>query len=139
MIDITAAINEVNSFFIYRADKRDEHLLLSPKQPYGDCEDYALTVLLHICDGKRLRLQKALKHKDAALILCRDPSGAKHNILRYGILYCDNWQKRWVTRDFLRDAGYSKLQTTHPGTVIRRIKQGRNPDIIKRLLSWLPF
>jgi hypothetical protein len=138
-MDIQLAINHVNSWFQYRADRKDEHLFLSPEQPFGDCEDYALTVLLAICDGDKKRLVKQLKRGDSALVFCVDPYQQRHNVLRYGTLRCDNQLREWVTHERLVQLGYTKIKEVDYQKVIRRIKQGRKPNFLQVLLSWLPL
>ena len=107
-----AAAKAVNEFFVYRADRKDEFRILSPEQPEGDCEDYALTVLDYISNHKFKKLKRRLRKGKAELVFCIDPFGQKHNILKYGKkTYIDNQLKRWVSLDELLELGYRNLKT----------------------------
>ena len=120
-----AAAKAVNAFFVYRADRKDEFRILSPEQPEGDCEDYALTVLDYLCDHKYKKLKRRLRKGKAELVFCVDPFGQKHNILKYGKKYIDNQLKRWVTRDELCTLGYRNLKTQPWRWVLGKLKRQR--------------
>lgn len=137
LLSPVAAVQEVNRWFVYRPDDKDEHHILSPDSPQGDCEDYALTVLSLIV-GFRPGVTKALRSGRAGLLFCRDPYGEKHNVLRYGVLYVDNQLKKWVGRHQLRTLGYVERFETDWRTVVRRLKRGMAKDELTRMAAWLP-
>lgn len=123
------AAKKVNKFFQYIPDIKDEHKICSKKSPYGDCEDYALTVLYYIANKKFKKFKKLLKSKKSSIVFCTDPFGQLHNLLRYENKYIDNQLQKWVNfQDLLdlgytRSVGYSDFYETPAETVLRRIKK----------------
>jgi predicted transglutaminase-like cysteine proteinase len=104
------AATAVNAFFVYKADKRDEHKILSPEKPAGDCEDYALSVAYYLAGRKKCRLLTGLIRGTYQLRQCRDPQGQPHYVLLHRNRYIDNQLKRWVGEKELKSLGYGKLR-----------------------------
>lgn len=139
-MDRQAALIELNSFFVWELQKGGIGFL-SASKPKGDCECYAATLLLLLCDGSKKRLQKMLKRGDAEFVRCWLPDGQAHAVLRLRDGWCaDNVQRRWVQDWALLEAAGYRFREVRPWReVIRRIKMGQRPSFLDKLLCWLPL
>lgn len=110
-MDSKIAIKYVNDHYTYVSDEKNynfrEAWVVMKEPPFkGDCEDYSLTVLYHIADKSIFKLLWLILTFQAAIIGCKSPDGGGHAVLRYKNLYIDNWQKRLVSIEFLKNRGY---------------------------------
>lgn len=86
------AIERVNSDWVYRPDGIiDKWNFNTP----GDCEGYALRVLMFIY-GSKGRARRALLTGKAHIWYCHTLSGAGHAVLEYQGRFADNRVKTWV-------------------------------------------
>lgn len=108
--DAVNSANYVNEFFSYKKDKNDEHKILSPKNPYGDCEDYSLTVAFYLANKSISTLIINFILGIYQLRRCYDPYNQPHYVLMYKNYYIDNQLKKWVSKKELNELGYSRFK-----------------------------
>tara|TARA_R110002020_G_C15756666_1_gene726680 strand:- start:49 stop:447 length:399 start_codon:yes stop_codon:yes gene_type:complete len=104
-------LDELNKKFIYKKDReqyshRDAWHIMKREPYYGDCEDYALTLLYNLKDRSILKFLFSLIIRESKIIYCKSPRGIGHVILKYKGRYIDNIQKEWTTRGALKADGY---------------------------------
>lgn len=113
---MNAKLHDLNSNFIYKADKKrflGKGLWYvmrrgADRKYRGDCEDYALTALFHLCGRSWFKFWFKLITFQADIPHCKSPRGGGHAILRYGHnRYIDNWYKKPHTKAELKSLGYT--------------------------------
>lgn len=90
-------LKDLNSRFVYKADRNDEWTILSKPEGTleGDCDDYALTVAWHMSSKSELKMiWNFLRGK--FMLWNMTYNGEPHIALRSNKLWIDNIQKRWV-------------------------------------------
>ncbi|TNE46860.1 MAG: hypothetical protein EP341_09570 [Sphingomonadales bacterium] len=102
---------DLNIRFTYRADRGESwRILRDTGQIWGDCEDYALTLIWLLEGQSTLRFWWALITFKYVLWQCHAPNGRGHIVLwRRGIGWTDNIQRRTVDRQYLKYRGYRLL------------------------------
>lgn len=97
-----AALADLHGRFVYRRDTNgdDWRLLVRPGRVYGDCEDFALTLLWLLCGRSVPRMFLSILTFRAMIWICTAPSGELHAILRYKGWWADNTMPDWYrTKD----------------------------------------
>ena len=76
----------------------------------GDCEDYALTLLLIINGGSKYEAIKDLMTGEANLLVYEGPKGDRHIELQYGSAHACNIIKFWHRGKKLEQLGYKRIK-----------------------------
>jgi hypothetical protein len=108
-MQIDQALQILNAKFKYKYDKRyfDKWTILSDLDGWeGDCEDYSLTLCWMLSNQSMVKLLWNILTFKYLFWYTLSPSGSAHAVVRVGGLYYDNIQKKGVTAEALKDAGY---------------------------------
>jgi hypothetical protein len=121
-MDIHSANRIVSCGFQYQAESNDLWRILDTTKPTfkGDCDDYALTVLWLICDRSIGELKNELLSGKAKLWFCDTPFG-KHNMLEYKGSFCDNVERKWMSKKEYEQKGYKFIRSHSPWLVLYRL------------------
>jgi len=97
--------------FKYTSDGKLDNWRIMPMEDLrGDCDDYAVTALYLSCNGSLLQFWFKLITFQAILWHTKSPAGGGHLVLWLrGHGYIDNWDRKWVSRNYMRRAGYKFL------------------------------
>lgn len=110
---------DLNARFDYRSDQGESWRILKDEgQVWGDCEDYALTLVWLHAGRSMWRFWWALLTFRAVLWQCRAPSGVGHVVVwcrGYG--WTDNMMRRPMTRAELKRLGY-RLRFPWPAPLV---------------------
>lgn len=125
-MNIQQALKILNSKFVYTAETSrwiDKwRILRGTDKLYGDCEDYALTLMWLVYNQSVIKLLVNLTLCKFVLWHVTSPSGEGHAIVRYKQLYYDNIQRRGVTKDDLLAQGYKfKFPMLFPYAYLRLV------------------
>ena len=94
--------------FQYRSDgKLDNWHIMPMDNLRGDCDDYAVTALYLMCKGSLLKFWLKIITFQAVFWFTKSPTGGGHLVLwmrDHG--YIDNWDRKWVTKDYMKQEGY---------------------------------
>lgn len=106
-------------------DQRDAWYIMESKDGkfYGDCEDYALTLLYLLCNRSLFKFWFYLFTRRAKLQYCKTKRGVGHGVLVYKSKYVDNIQKKFVTKKDMIDAGY-RFETNQFSATTVAIRMG---------------
>lgn len=92
-----------------KGHNRPDHWKIMHPDEYGkyrgDCEDFALTALLHLCDYSYLKFWYLLITGKAKICYLYNEQYA-HAILRYNHMYIDNIYKTWMSRYAFEERGF---------------------------------
>lgn len=102
------AVRYTNSFFEYQAEtsKIEAWRVLSPEDPFGDCEDNALTAIRIYSNSGLMFLWNVCNPFKFRIWHVTDPVGIPHAIAVFGKFGFDNHYKRIVPVQTYKDAGY---------------------------------
>lgn len=110
-MSIEQAQRDLNARFVYKPEAANKWRILKDLgQVWGDCEDYALT-LIWLAEGKSmLRFWLALLTFKYCLWRCKSPNGVGHVVLwARGHGWTDNMLKIFVSGDEMETRGYTQF------------------------------
>lgn len=117
-------------------DSRDAWFIMEEQNGiyYGDCEDYALTLLFLFCNRSYLKFWFYLVTRRAKIQYCVVRSG--HAVLVYKGKYIDNIQKKFVTKQDMINGGYQLNTNLYSATTVAiRLAVGKIIGLIFKITS----
>ena len=117
VVNIKDAILYLNNRFSYMADDPKSFFekwrlgFNKSEKLVGDCEDYALTLLLIINGGSKFQAIKDLMSKRANLLVYEGERGDRHIELEYDGAHACNITKHWHRGKKLPLLGYKRVKT----------------------------
>lgn len=95
-------LDDLATGFAYTSDKMDTWRILDVSDLRGDCDDFACTAL-YIATGSLWSFWVSLVFGSAKIHYVTTVSGGGHAVLEYEGLYIDNWSRKYVTRQCMKD------------------------------------
>ena len=94
-----------NQAFVYTSENKDKWTILREPPFWGDCEDYALTILWNLSGQSWRKFWLNQLTGKAKLLVCK-VHGISHVILEYDGECIDNIKQEWTTKSQLVAEGY---------------------------------